>query len=359
MSRKGSRGASAVRRWGPLSAVETPTSPGPRGLPTGCRRTGRACDLPPLVPPPSPLSFSLPPSAPPRLSRSQSSPLPSPPPAAILPPGPLPRLGRLPGRVCVRAAESRPEIFPPMPEIFPPMPTGPLTSLPQSRHSPNSITLAPAASAQPWRGLGPGKSGPSPPSRPGSNQTTTPFKMIMKIIIIITLFLDHCRFSVLFYFHSILAGTMGQGAVGEGVEITDLGCLKTTQPEADTPPRQSTPPPTPTPDIDPYTPTHTDRPTKTDPAQTNPHTQPNRQTGDRRARTSSEDAYRHCLIYRHTPTPLPLYARTGGLFGLHQAAGSRTGSGLQTRGLQVRRLRWGDSRQPWPDASPKSGVRVG
>lgn len=90
VSRKGSRGASAVRRWGPLSAVETPTSPDPRGLSTGCGRTGRACDLPPPVPPPSPLSFSLPPSAPPRRSRSQSSPPPPPPPAAIHLPAPCP-----------------------------------------------------------------------------------------------------------------------------------------------------------------------------------------------------------------------------------------------------------------------------
>lgn len=107
VGRKGSRGASAVRGWGPLSAVEPPTSPGPRGLPTGCQRTGRACLsfllflLPPLsfssLPQPHPVSPAPPPSPPP------------PPPAAIPPPGPLPRLGRFPERVCVKAAESRQE----------------------------------------------------------------------------------------------------------------------------------------------------------------------------------------------------------------------------------------------------------
>lgn len=70
MSRKGSRGASAVRGWGPLSAVEAPTSPGPRGLPTGCQ--GPAAPvisfllflLPPLspfssLPQPHPVSLAL------------------------------------------------------------------------------------------------------------------------------------------------------------------------------------------------------------------------------------------------------------------------------------------------------------
>lgn len=79
-------------RWGPLS-LEPPTSPGPCGLPTGCRRTGRSCLLPPLVPPPSPLP-SLSPTPSPR-----SSSLPPPPrlPTTIPFPGPQPRLGPLPG----------------------------------------------------------------------------------------------------------------------------------------------------------------------------------------------------------------------------------------------------------------------
>lgn len=88
VSQKGSRGASAVRWWGPLSTLEPPTSPGPCGLPTGCRRTGRSCLLLPPVPPPSPLSSFLPPSAPPRLSRSSSLPPPPRLPTAIPSPGP-------------------------------------------------------------------------------------------------------------------------------------------------------------------------------------------------------------------------------------------------------------------------------
>lgn len=150
----------------------------------------------------------------------------------------------------------------PRPCPLPPAQPFPVPALSQPHHP------SPAASAQRWGGLGLGKSVHSRPSRPGSNHTTTSFKMIMLIIIIIILFVDHCRLS----FFSIPPHPCWHYGVG-GVEIQTWGCLQTRSGGGG----QTLLPdkallPHPHPRYRPYTPTHTDRPTKTDPAQTNTHT---------------------------------------------------------------------------------------